>query len=1175
MSKIFRLYEGGDDNIQHWQAIAGHLSNNLIDTIKDPAGANAQTQITSIPTPFARMDLTRTAFRYVTSTSQSNSTSIPQLDGTTIYHRLVSNSLDIAEMFFNIEGLQDKLEIIEWNSGIIMNGGKLDFDPKSELGRLLYSQNPKHKLLGETLKMFLIEDQTAFNFASLKHIYLLNYKTGPGILNIIGGTSPTTCFLSSANDLSYVDISFGSVKVFDKISSPLYMRDKAFVKFCYALQKSFPSFSEKFPDLNKYLDQTVFHLAPKLKEEIKELQETSYEKDYGNIKLHGAGSNVEILGFPLLAKKYSQTSSADENDFMIETSKPLDGLTPCVFPNTPINEERKFFGVKWQSAFYEKVPFFDPRQVDDRTIPNLDHIKYPYLTISDLLTPYLIELPYPLDSERFFDGNYKIREEKRDHGFALPLKKKFFDYFLLADLQGIVADGNKRFEMIPLGDGINVILRIPTTNNKYIEFSRIYHSNKQQDKIFPANEQTNDGVIAKNQFTLAVYPFLKVSQEINPHYRVLLVDRDVDQLTKHYQYQVAFYQESDPKNPLPIQSSRIRSSKQMVQGVSTAYYILEKNFDYIEVKNNNSEGILVPIFKQQPIPSKAFKFAIDFGTTNTHIEYKQGNEDPRPFDILENDIQIGTLHSNDVKTENSLSTKFGAIRLINIIKEEFAPYIIGNNSQNKFPQRSIVYDNGNFNPNEANFALADFNIPFWYMKDGVFHNYNTGSGEITPNLKWIDFSKDKRFERRTRGFLKQLMIMIRNKVLLNGGDLSLTEIVWFYPSSMPKFRRDFMEEAWKKYYERYFANASKLNKMSESFAPFYYYYYKENVRPNDRPAVNIDIGGGTTDVVIYKGEDPVLLSSFRYAANAVFGDGYASNSAANGFVLRYEDKIKEVLASAEGMNLILENIKKKNSQSVELIEFFFSLEENKLIKDKNIPLSFSEMLMKDTDMKLVFVLFYASIIYHIAKLLKTKDLEIPAYITFSGNGSKIIKLIGGNNLSTLQSYTKVIFEDIYGIPKSPEIELKFFRSPKEITCKGGLECTNYARFESLHEQINTILVGSKDNDTVPMVSLHYANMREEKLIASVQQEVSSFIDKFFFWNTKFNYFQNFGISPKKSEDYKESLVSKIKEDLKTGIQEKLKETMHNMDTNIEETLFFYPLIGTLNRLAYKIQSEHN
>ena len=57
MSKIFRLHSGASQNIEHWQESPSHLSDNFINSIEDPAGANASTQITSIPSPFARMDL--------------------------------------------------------------------------------------------------------------------------------------------------------------------------------------------------------------------------------------------------------------------------------------------------------------------------------------------------------------------------------------------------------------------------------------------------------------------------------------------------------------------------------------------------------------------------------------------------------------------------------------------------------------------------------------------------------------------------------------------------------------------------------------------------------------------------------------------------------------------------------------------------------------------------------------------------------------------------------------------------------------------------------------------------------------------------------------------------------------------------------------------------------------
>ncbi|MBC9934185.1 hypothetical protein [Chitinophaga qingshengii] len=1168
MSKIFRLHSGAGENVEHWQPAPGHLSDNFINSIEDPAGSSAHTQITSIPSPFARMDLVRTAFRYVAGRKEP--------DGVTIYHRMLSDCLDIAEIFFNIDALRDKIEILEWNAGITSNGGELSVDPDSELGRLLHSVNPKHRLLGETLKMYLFQDQKAFNFAGLKHCYLLNYKQGPEMINIIGGTSPATLFFSSANDLSYVDIRFGNDRVFDSQYCPLHKRGKEFVTFFFQLRAAFPGFSDKFPDINNYMDQCFELLDDTLKDKIRALQPGSYDSSYNRIAVNTEGNNVEILGQPLRAKNYSAGANEEDNDFIIAATKPVSGSLPCVLPHEPFNEPLQYAGGVWQHNYHEQVPAYDARPLSERTLPNQSHVKYPYLTVSDLLEPYLIKVPYPLDTDRFFDGNYECTlSPKKDFGFILPLKKQFFEYFSIRDLQGVVGDGRKMIQMTDLPGGIKVTLRIPIRHNRYIQFSRLYASNRFQDTVPPVEGKDNKGIVIDHQITMAIYPFIRLNDGVDPHYRVMMVDRDVAALTKHHQYSLAFYHENNAAASLKIADVRRRSDKHQEAGVSSTYYILEENFDFAEVTNSLAKGLVIPLFKPQPVASKTFKFAVDFGTTNTHIEYKSGTGEARAFDISEKDVQVGTLHAPTKATEEALMNpvySFGANKLALIVNEEFLPLVVGQHTQYKFPQRTAVNDNGIFNPEESNYALGDFNIPFWYLREDP-----KGAYTITPNLKWVDFRHDKRFEKRAKGFLKQLLLMMRNKVLLNGGDLAATDIVWFYPASMPQYRRNFLHAAWQKYYQRYFGNQPRLYRMSESFAPFYYYYHKENVRPHDRPAVSIDIGGGTTDIVVYKSEKPVLLTSFRYGANALFGDGYGNTSQFNGFVQHYEQPIHEALSVTQAQKLtqVYQKLKQTNSSSLELIEFFFSLEDNQLIRDHRISLSFSQMLEQHQEFKLVFILFYASIIYHVARLMKVKGLEIPEYITFSGNGSKVVKLASsGDNLSTLLAYTKMIFADVYEVEAAPQMEYRFFKSPKEITCKGGLECKDYQQFEQLENEIRTVLIGKDHTSTVPETTLHYSGLENGNVVSDVATEVGSFINRFFDWHARFNYYNHFGISPRRFEEYKELLHTKIRVDLISGIKEKLEEVDDNVHINIEETLFFYPLIGGINRLANKIQTDN-
>lgn len=1164
MSKIFRLHSGASENIEHWQEISSHLSDNYINSIEDPAGSSASTQITSIPSPFARMDLVRTAFRYVNSHRE--------MDGKTIYHKIISDCLDVGEIFFNSEAFKDKIELLEWKSGITMNGGSLAIDPTSDLGLLLHSSNPKHKLLGETLKMYLFQDNTAFNFAKLQNIYLLNYKHGPELINIIGGTSPATLFFSSANDLSFVDITFGNDRVFDGSYCPLLKRSRDFIKYFYAFARSFPRFSEVFAEINTYMELTFQELDESLKGTIRELENDFYTNSYNVIPVKAEGNNAEILGLNLRAKNYGGGHDTDDYDFRIDTTKVINGLTPLVLPNDPFNEPLKYAGGIWQSHYHTKVPKYDERPLEERTLPNQTHIKYPYLTVSDLLEPYIIRLPYPIDSDKFFDGNYEIKGEK-DHGYTLPLKKKFFEYFSIKDLQGIVGDGKKRFELTGMAGGVKATLRIPIKKNKYIQLTRVYYANQFQDKIQQADEKENIGVIMENQYTVVIYPFAKISQEINPHYRILLVDRDVSSLTKYYNYNIQLYTELNPTQALTATAKKTRSRKDQAQGVTTEYTILEHEFDFVEVSHNDAKGILVPLFKNLHTPSKIFKFAIDFGTTNTHIEYKMGTEDAKALNITEKEVQLGTLYMPGEKTEAYLDNPrlgFGAVKLLDAIKSEFLPFQVGG-GQYKFPQRTVIHDTGRFNADESNFALADFNIPFWYLKEN-----RQNDTEITSNLKWADFRQDNKLESRTKGFLKQLFIMIRNKVLLNNGDLAKTEIVWFYPNSMPLYRRNFMQKAWEAYFTRYISLSGKIGSMSESLAPFHYFREKGGIIALNKPVACVDIGGGTTDVVIYSNNEPSILTSFKFASNSLFGDGYANTSGSNGFVLKYETKIREILTKNEltELDTIFNKIKTSSSKSIELIEFFFALENNEKVKDKKISLSFTKMLTEDTDLKIVFLFYYSAIIYHIAKLLKISNLETPRFITFSGNGSKIISTIAGSsNLSNLAAFTKIIFAEVFDLSTLPNIELKVYPNSKEITCKGGLECTDISKYNGVEENIKKVLVGDEANTLVPETHLTYNQLKDTKLLNSVCKEVTAFIEMFFLWNEKLNYYNYFGINPAKFDLYKDILTEDCKTFLLAGIEEKMKDAQENVKIDVEEPLFFYPLIGAINKLAYKIETN--
>ena len=130
---------------------------------------------------------------------------------------MVSDTLDVAEIFFNIDKFNGKVEIIKWDWSIMLT----ELDQSGISG---------HRYFADALRKYMSSDSKTYNFEALRNIYLLNYVEGPDELNIIGATSPATLFFSNANDLGYVnDIFFGEDKPFDSNYQPLYRRDFEFV----------------------------------------------------------------------------------------------------------------------------------------------------------------------------------------------------------------------------------------------------------------------------------------------------------------------------------------------------------------------------------------------------------------------------------------------------------------------------------------------------------------------------------------------------------------------------------------------------------------------------------------------------------------------------------------------------------------------------------------------------------------------------------------------------------------------------------------------------------------------------------------------------------------------------------------------------------------------------------
>jgi hypothetical protein len=410
---------------------------------------------------------------------------------------------------------------------------------------------------------------------------------------------------------------------------------------------------------------------------------------------------------------------------------------------------------------------------------------------------------------------------------------------------------------------------------------------------------------------------------------------------------------------------------------------------------------------------------------------------------------------------------------------------------------------------------------------------------------------------------------MRNKVLRGGGNIRHTKLVWFYPSSMTKERRERLEDLINNLTKKYFKSQNNPVGLSESLAPYYYYKATGKIPGGGHtPVVSIDIGGGTTDAVVFKSNKPILLTSFKFAANSIFGDGfYEYGATSNGLINKYLPHFEKLLKDNHQHELlrVLDSIKSKN-KSDDIIAFLFSLENNHHIQDKAL-FSFNNILSDDPDFKIIFLYFYSAIIYYTAQLIK-KELGVstlPSNIVFSGTGSKILQIISPSQ-KTISQLTKLIFEKVCGVKYGEEglvvkIEKDF---PKELTCKGGL-MIDTSDLEQDVKQIKKTLTCLEEKG----ISALRFNMLNDQLSNDITQYIKTFNQFFINLDKSIDFSDSFGVSAKSFSIFTDEVDKHLRDYLFDGVSYLKKLDGISSDDNekeIEESLFFYPLIGSINNL---------
>jgi hypothetical protein len=1092
--KIFRIHNNGVTSESGWFDSATITSQELNEIITDGKGI-----ATSIPSPFARIDLVKSAFQWV---SQNN------IDGNTAQHKLVSDALDVGQLFF-LSGLYKELEIIEWN-------------PNKRFEEL---KKGVHKDFIDTLETYWKQDGNVYNFDSVNRLFFILYNK-----RLIGGTSPSTLFFAApdANSQSLnMNIRRGSDKLLDNKYASLAKREWSYIEYIFALSKTsqFMQFftvkgKEEFYNYLQAVKRSLSHEEQLKIDNIDNNSNTKYKKCFVTTS---EDNFCDVLGVPLGLQIKEASNIERSSDFVIKSE--LSDKKPLVLPNNRYSDGLCYTtsDVKWDAdTMHKKIPYRNEKSEKHSKLPVYGD-NYYWLSIGNFLEDKIIELPYELDASNFeLCGSTK---------YLLPLTKTFFEYFKTEDI-------NKLFKVIPLtGGGVEVKLEIPVKCGRNIPFSKIYNHND----------------IEKLEVHLAIFPFIKV-EDFPLKYNVGIIDGDFENNDKNV-INTSFY-----KTGNKIESSKLITRSHGGNKIKSGYLSTNGYFDSIQLTFNNTNCFIIPKMPVYKPGAANYNFAIDFGTTNTHIEYNKDGETQQPLkNEMPNNIWASLLDKN---------ANVDALYVLNeaTFEQEIIPHTIGNNDLS-FPLRTALVENKDIDFNQERELFKHLNNFFLYEKQSIQSHL-----ELTTSLKWSNYSKSED-KKRVESYIEFLLTIVFYKVLLSNGKLDRTKIIWFYPISMTNFQQGVIEDSWKKAYKKVFgkfAHLNNLTKMPESIAPFFYYQNQKGILGL---SVSIDIGGGSSDISIFDDGQAKTISSFRFSGDSIYGDGYGGSPSVNGFVKAFKEDALTYLNSNDFKKKeklkILTNILETKGNSSDFSSYLFSLE-----KSSSGLFDYSGLIKEEMNLKLSILIFYSAIGFYVSKILKAEGYEVPRNYLFSGTGAKSIEIIdSSSDLVHISGLMKYMAEKVLG-KNAKTVVSKLSEIPKEITCKGGLlkssdneVATKFWLGGSEKSEWDLILDATTFSEAPKFNDCSPENFN---YIIDTVEEFYTILDNYF---KTINITNDFGIKKEAYDKFKEMRSDQLLVFLKKGVELKVESEGGNSNIEIEESLFFYPLIGVLNKLALKLATK--
>lgn len=1018
----------------------------LLNALADANNESKIDMILSIPSPYARFHVTETAF--IEGKARDFNVLPP------VYKRAISHCLDVFELFFLNDGVKLSdldIHVNKYNYKTLQDIKSSNVNVKQYLNVLeLYRQN--------------------YGREKFNNFYRIT-KVVNGVEYLIASTSPFSIFSTPEDICEECQIPINNPEriLFAKkelggdnsqLWTGIENRSSEFQKFIYSLLRRY---NHQYEVLWEYLERRV---RTEIKNEVNSIEDY-FKTKYSRWQIEGE-AGVPIKVSPGAVGKFGNVEIL-----------PL-GYDTFVFENFVDTAKAHDYSLveKSDSEFYNCA--IENRRNNFNSSEN--PAKLSWITIHDLLEDDVFVTHNHMDEERFLaltdDGN-------EDIDAIIPFKKKFFELFDLYDQYGklLKAEDIKkwvtlRFTMDAAGNRkLYITLSLPIQNKpgERVLLTKIYDNSH----------------IHELDIDFGIYPFQQVTsvtkREVmaggpDNFYRIMLyltnsrlerIDSDIKLYARDYANNTNLLVDKDvavnEAGMFHVQRHSTILEKDYQSVPNNLYYMsLEScygdlkhyrdvRFDFVELTIDKKRVLIVPRFDQCTLEANnSNAIAVDLGTSNTYVAYGSDAQNCHAFEDEYTNLVGKLCYKRGVNVTYDF-TQDGMHQATEFIPTEFAH----DDAKAHFPvqtiqlyQRSVISDQNLDGSTTADGAplvsLFTMNIPFLYSQMGCRIVSGSEVDTKLTNFKWFSSKRGELAQKNAFIlFVDQLCFMLRNKFIARNFNLANVQLIWTYPLAIAGTSMiDTFDGIWKNAYKKYFNDQiNNLHKFTESETPIESSKYANT--PNG-VKVGIDIGGGTTDMIIYEPQEntqghntniPTLASSFSFAGNMLFGRISGKDAAMlNRENIWYHTMKSYVQGSStiqgDGVNARIVDIDENKHNITDFMDYIFS---HVMTKDEVV---IRQAIDQQPALKYIGMLHISSLIWEVAKICKARlENKVPKYIVFSGNGSKLIlmSLSAEVRQKAIEELVKIIFGKVYDKnPKELDITVELLPEPKRATAEGAL-----------------------------------------------------------------------------------------------------------------------------------------